>query len=72
MTAKELKVGMTIRQGKWSMLVESLEKSKQKNGTPTIIVKGLVKNTTKNIYGKTSDDYRTERVYKHLTKISLQ
>jgi len=72
MTAKELKVGMTIRQGKWSMFVESLENSKQKNGTETIVVKGIVNDGLKNKFGKKRPEYKSERVYKHLTKINLQ
>ena len=71
MTAKELKVGMTIKQGKWSMLVESLENSKQKNGTETIIVKGIVNDGLKNKLGKTRPEYKSERVYKNLTKINI-
>ena len=68
MTAKELKVGMTIRQGKWSMLVESLENSKQKNGTDTVIVKGVVFNGLSRL----KEPYLSERVYKHLTKINVK
>jgi hypothetical protein len=68
MTAQELKVGMTITQGKWSMLVKSLENSKQKNGTDTVIVKGFVFNGL----SKSKEPYMSDRVYKHLTKINVK
>tara|TARA_R110000772_G_scaffold36098_6_gene86693 strand:- start:11654 stop:11860 length:207 start_codon:yes stop_codon:yes gene_type:complete len=68
MTAKELKTGMTITQGKWSMLVESLENEKYKNGTDIIIVKGLVFNGL----SKSKEPCKSERVYKQSTKINVK
>ena len=69
--AKDIKIGMTIRQGKWSMLVEDLKNSSQKNGTQTIIAEGIVTNARKNIYGKISASFKSERTYKQLTKLDV-
>ena len=70
MQAKDLKVGMTIKNGHYVMVIDSIQLSNQKNGTPTVIINGITKYTKKNIYGKYSDPSRNEFVYKQLTFVN--
>ena len=70
--AKDLKIGMIISQGSWSMLIQNLKADKQKNGTPTIIVYGVVTDTQKNIYGKMRNPYEADRTYKSLTFLRIK
>jgi hypothetical protein len=70
MQAKDLKVGMTLKHGYYVMVVDSIELSNQKNGTPTIIVNGVAQYTKKNIYGKYKEPSTIEFVLKHLTFVN--
>jgi hypothetical protein len=70
MQAKDLKVGMTIKNGHYVMVIDSIQLSNQKNGTPTVIINGITKYTKKNIYGKYADPSRNEFVYKQLTFVN--
>ena len=67
MQAKDLKVGMTVKKGYWSMVINTIKLSNLKNGTPTVIISGIVTNKQKNIYGKYAEPYEAETLYKHLT-----
>ena len=68
--AKDLKVGMTVKNGYWSMLINTIKLSNLKNGTPTVIISGIVTNKQKNIYGKCVAPYEGETLYKHLTFVN--
>jgi hypothetical protein len=70
MQAKDLKVGMTIKHGYYIMVIDSVELSNQKNGTPTIIINGVTEYTKKNKYGKYANPSRNEFVFKHLTFVN--
>jgi hypothetical protein len=68
--AKDLKVGMTIKNGHYVMVIDSIELSNQKNGTPTVIVYGVAQYTKKNIYGKYKEPSRIDFVFKYLTFVN--
>tara|TARA_R110000772_G_scaffold382_5_gene1385 strand:- start:4714 stop:4938 length:225 start_codon:yes stop_codon:yes gene_type:complete len=70
--AENLKVGMSIQVGATTMIIAEITKSELKNGTKTIIAKGLVSDPRKNKYGKTSEDFISEKEFKHLTIVTVK
>ena len=74
---KDLKVGMKIKDGIWSMDIKSIRKDTQKNGTSLIIPSGLTsrknsKNNRRRLGEFVYQDLETERVYKELTFITVE
>lgn len=69
--AKDLKVGMTVKESFWSIVIDNIKYSNLKNGTPTVIISGMITNKQKNIYGKCVAPYEGERLYKHLTFVNV-
>ena len=71
--AKDLKIGMLIVDGVWSMKVESIKKGFLKNGKPTTTVEGRQNRVApKNKKAPTYKNLQGERVYKDLTFVIVQ
>lgn len=74
--AKDLKVGQTIKDGSWTMVVERIEDDKQKNGTPIKHVYGTTERTNARKDRKRLGTYmyqnlKTGRTYKELTFLTI-
>jgi hypothetical protein len=70
--AKDLQTGMTVYEGTWSNKIESIETAFQKNGTPTVTIKGKDNDSRKDKYGKSRGETIQSRVYKHLTFVTVK
>jgi hypothetical protein len=71
--AKDIKLGMTIVIGFLSIIVDSIEMSELKNGTPIFIIGGQTENRAKNNVGKLIvRKYYSTNTIKYLTWVKIK